>query len=159
MAGSQNDLQTGMYNAVRKFRHAISNEIDTAFLAKIVKYDRSRHVADVQPLANASNGMKSAQFLELPVAESCYMLDEWFDRIRSEFSKLDSNSYNGTSLAGKFPSKRLLRPGVPVVCIVLDRDMDNWDGKGSTFDPNTGRMHDANDSVVIAVLGGNASNG
>lgn len=54
-----------------------------------------------------------------------------------------------------------MRKGVPVVVAVLDRDLDNWGGGRSvnTFTPNTSRLHDGNDSIVIAVLGGDAENG
>ena len=47
---------------------------------------------------------------------------------------------------------------MPVVCVVLDRDNDNWKGgrEANTYDPETLRTHDINDSIVIGVLGGDA---
>ena len=47
---------------------------------------------------------------------------------------------------------------MPVVCVTLDRDNDNWKGgrEVNTYDPETLRTHDVNDSIVIGVLGGDA---
>lgn len=86
------------------------------------------------------------------------MFDEMADALKPEFSKADRDhslpEHSATSLASKLPKRHLMRAGVPVVCAVLDRDNDNWDGSTDTYTPNSGRMHDANDSVVIGVLGG-----
>lgn len=159
MASSQDQILKAPAKAVEMFKNAIFTEIESTYLAKVVSYDSKNHVADVQPLANLSNGQESAQYLDVPVAESCYIVDEILDRLEPEFSKVDSMEHSSSNLAGKLPNKHLMRVGVPVVVAVLDRDMDNWKGGADTFDPNTARNHDANDSVVIAVLGGDAVNG
>lgn len=139
--------------AVRHFKHAIFAESSNFFIAKVVKYDKVNHLADVQPLAKLSTGQTSAQYLELPVTESCYLLDEMVDALKPEFAKADQDH---TNFVGKLPKKHFMRAGVPVVCAVLDRDNDNWKGGRSVeaFEPNSSRMHDANDAVVIGVLGG-----
>lgn len=152
--------------AVRHFKHAIFAESSNFFIAKVVKYDKVNHLADVQPLAKLSTGQTSAQYLELPVTESCYLLDEMVDALKSEFAKADQDhtipahpgapAHIHTNFVGKLPKKHFMRAGVPVVCAVLDRDNDNWKGGRSVeaFEPNSSRMHDANDAVVIGVLGG-----
>lgn len=165
-ATAQNELQNAAYRAVENFRNAMFTETECAYIARITKYDKIKHIADVQPLVKSSEGIDSAQYLDIPVAENCYMLDELVDALRPEFEKTDQNhtipahpgapAHIHTSLAEKLPKKHLLRVGVPVVCVVLDRDNDNWRGgnDASTFMPNTSRTHDANDSVVVGVLGG-----
>lgn len=157
-SSSQAELKKAWYHGFHKFEHGIYAGIKSFYIAKVVSYDQKKHRADVLPLANWSDGTKSAQYLDIPVVESCYMFDEMADALKPEFSKADSDhslpEHSATSLAGKLPKRHLMRAGVPVVCAVLDRDNDNWDGSTDTYTPNSGRMHDANDSVVIGVLGG-----
>lgn len=146
--------------AVKHFKHAIFAESSNFFIAKVVKYDKVNHLADVQPLAKLSTGQVSAQYLELPVVESCYLLDEMVDALKPEFAKADQDhtipAHIHTNFVGKMPKKHFMRAGVPVVCAVLDRDNTNWKGGRSVeaFEPDSSRMHDANDAVVIGVLGG-----
>lgn len=142
-SSSQAELKKAWYHGMHKFEHGIYAGIKSFYIAKVVKYDKKKHLADVLPLANWSDGTKSAQYLDVPVIESCYLWDEWVDAFRPEF-------------VGKLPKRRFMRAGVPVVVAVLDRDNDNWGGGRSvnTFTPNSGRIHDANDSVVIGILGG-----
>ena len=54
-----------------------------------------------------------------------------------------------------------MRAGIPVVAVVLDRDNDNWEGGRAVnnYIPNSSRLHDANDAIIIGVLGGDAENG
>lgn len=166
MTKSQNQAQKAAYKGVRNFKHALFAEIKSNYIAKVIKYDSSNHLADIQPLVNLSTGQQPAQILDVPVSENCYIIDEILDRLKSEFSKVDS--YEDTEgkpisakLVDKYPRKKMMRKGVPVVVAVLDRDIDNWSGGRSTsnFDPETGRMHDINDSIVIGVLGGDAKDG
>ena len=138
---SQAELQTAVYDAIRNFRHAIFAETEVSNLARVIRYDRKNHLADIQPLANMSDGSESAQYLDVPVVENCYIIDEMIDALKSEFKK------------------RLLRPGVVVVYVVLDRDSDNWNRDARTFTPGSTRMHDANDAVIIGIWGGDWKNG
>ena len=164
-SSSQNELQNAAYHAVENFRQAMFTETECCYIARLVRYDKKKHLADVQPLTQLSEGVDSAQYLDIPVAENCYMIDEMIDALKSEFSKVDTNTslpeHESTSFVSKLPKYNLLRVGVPVVCAVLDRDNDNWKGgrDASTFMPNTNRTHDANDSIVIGVLGGDWKNG
>lgn len=164
-SSSQNELQNAAYHAVENFRRAMFTETECCYIARLVRYDKKKHLADVQPLTQLSEGVDSAQYLDIPVAENCYMIDEMIDALKSDFSKVDTNTslpeHESTSFVSKLPKNNLLRVGVPVVCAVLDRDNDNWKGgrDASTFMPNTNRTHDANDSIVIGVLGGDWKNG
>lgn len=162
---SREEALKGAYNGMHKIHHGIFAGIKVAGLAKIVKYDKSKHVADVLPMINNAEGDESAQYLEVPVAENCYIIDEIVDRMKPELAKADSNSHlpehKTTTFVDKLRKKPFLRPGVPVIYVVLDRDTDNWKGgrDSSTFTPATGRMHDANDMIIVGVLGGDATNG
>lgn len=171
MAQSQDSEKSSWYKAMRNFKWGIISKISTAFIAKVVKYDSKKHVADILPLANSSSGEVSAQYLDVPVVTSCYILDEEFERYKSDFEAIDANSripahpgapaHQHTHMVEHMPKKKFMRPGVPVVCVVLDRDNDNWKGgrTANTYTPNSSRLHDANDAVIVGVLGGDAVNG
>lgn len=148
-----------MYNMMEKLHHAFLARMKVGNMAKVVKYHQSTHTADIQPLAKLSDGQVPAQLLDVPVAENCYIIDEILDRLKPELSKVDSQV--GSSIVAKFPKKKLMRPGVPVAYVTLDRDTDNWERgrKANIYMPNTSRLHDINDSVIIGVFGGDAKDG
>lgn len=138
---SENDL--AWYYGIEKLKHGIISEINCAFLAKVIKYSSKKHIADIKPLVRMSNGQESAQFLDIPVSENCYLIDELIDKIRSAMRK------QGVVL----PTRHFMRAGAIVVCVVLDRDSDNFDGSASTYMPNSSRLHNSNDSIIVSVLG------
>lgn len=164
---SQAELKKAWYHGFHKFEHGIYAGIKSFYIAKVVKWDKKKHIADLLPLTKTSDGQVSAQFLDVPVIESCYLLDEMVDALKPEFAKQDKNNtipahdgvppHENTHFVAKMPKKHFMRVGVPVVVAVLDRDVTNWKGGRSVepFMPDSGRTHDANDSVVIGVLGGN----
>ena len=159
MAQSQNEERKATINAMRKFQWGILTGMDNAFIAKVIDYNEGEHTADILPLANSSDGETSAQYLDIPVAESCYMIDEIIERLKPEYKRIDAET--GSNLVDKLPKKKLMRKGVPVIAVVLDRDNDNWEGGRAvnTYTPNSSRVHDANDAIVIGVLGGDAEDG
>ena len=159
MAQSQNEERKAAINAMRKFQWGILAGMDNAFIAKVIDYNEGERTADILPLANSSDGETSAQYLDIPVAESCYMIDEIIERLKPEYEKVDAKT--GSNLADKLPKKKLMRKGVPVVAVVLDRDNDNWEGGRAvnTYTPNSSRVHDANDAIIVGVLGGDAKDG
>ena len=159
MAQSQNEERKAAINAMRKFQWGILAGMDNAFIAKVIDYNEGEHTADILPLANSSDGETSAQYLDIPVAESCYMIDEIIERLKPEYEKVDAKT--GSNLADKLPKKKLMRKDVPVVAVVLDRDNDNWEGGRAvnTYTPNSSRVHDANDAIIVGVLGGDAEDG
>ena len=156
MANSRNELNTYAIRAIKHLNDRNRMSYASAWIGKIVKYNSKKHLADVQPLANLLDGQKSAQVLEIPVSENCYIIDEILERLKPDFTATDTNSHS--NFVSHYPKHRLLRAGVPVVCVVLDRDNDNWKGgrEVNTYNPNTLRAHDINDSIVIGVLGGDA---
>lgn len=162
MANSRNELNKFALKTFKHMKDRSDMENSSAFIAKIVKYDSKKHLADVQPLANLIDGQKASQLLEIPVAENCYIIDEILERLKPDFTATDTNSrisaHDNSNFVSHYPKHKLLRAGVPVVCVVLDRDNDNWKGgrEANTYDPETLRTHDINDSIVIGVLGGDA---
>ena len=162
MANSRNELNKFALETFKHMKDRSDMENSSAFIAKIVKYDSKKHLADVQPLANLIDGQKASQLLEIPVAENCYIIDEILERLKPDFTATDTNSripaHDNSNFVNHFPKHKLLRAGVPVVCVTLDRDNDNWKGgrEVNTYNPNTLRAHDINDSIVIGVLGGDA---
>lgn len=162
MANSRNELNKFALETFKHMKDRSDMENSSAFIAKIVKYDSKKHLADVQPLANLIDGQKASQLLEIPVAENCYIIDEILERLKPDFTATDTNSrisaHDNSNFVSHYPKHKLLRAGVPVVCVVLDRDNDNWKGgrEANTYDPETLRTHDINDSIVIGVLGGDA---
>ena len=162
MANSRNELNKFALETFKHMKDRSDMENSSAFIAKIVKYDSKKHLADVQPLANLIDGQKASQPLEIPVAENCYIIDEILERLKPDFTATDTNSripaHDNSNFVSHYPKHKLLRAGVPVVCVTLDRDNDNWKGgrEVNTYDPETLRTHDINDSIVIGVLGGDA---
>lgn len=144
MANTRNEVTIAVNEGIKRLVHGIMTNIECAQIAKVIKYDAKKHLADIQPLANTSDGQPSAQYLDIPVAANCYLLDEFIDKSKSAFEKGDF----------KLPKKKLMRKGAIVVTVILDRDNDNWDGKANTYMPFTSRLHDANDAIVIGILGG-----
>ena len=159
MAQSQNEERKAWYHAFRNFKWNIVAGMKMAFPAKVISYDKKHHTADIQPLVMNSDGEVSAQYLDVPVVESCYIIDEIIERYKPELKTLDQAAK--TNLVDKLPKKKFMRVGVPVICVVLDRDNDNWEGgrKANIFMPNSSRVHDANDAIIVGVLGGDAING
>lgn len=162
MANSRNELNKFALKTFKHMKDRSDMENSSAFIAKIVKYDSQKHLADVQPLPNLIDGQKASQLLEIPVAENCYIIDEILERLKPDFTAADTNSripaHDSSNFVSHYPKHKLLRAGVPVVCVTLDRDNDNWKGgrEANTYDPETLRTHDINDSIVIGVLGGDA---
>lgn len=165
MANSRNELNKFALKTFKHMKDRSDMENSSAFIAKIVRYDSKKHLADVQPLANLIDGQKASQLLEIPVAENCYIIDEILERLKPDFTAADTNSrisaHDNSNFVSHYPKHKLLRAGVPVVCVTLDRDNDNWKGgrEANTYDPETLRTHDINDSIVIGVLGGDATYG
>ena len=162
MANSRNELNKFALRTFKHMKDRSDMENSCAFIAKIVKYDSKKHLANVQPLANLIDGQNASQLLEIPVAENGYIIDEILERLKPDFTATDTNSripaHDNSNFVNHFPKHKLLRAGVPVVCVTLDRDNDNWKGgrEANTYDPETLRAHDINDSIVIGVLGGDA---
>ncbi|WP_260205583.1 hypothetical protein [Lactobacillus acidophilus] len=147
---------TAWYQAFSKYKGDILKRIECNFLAKVVKYDPKKHIADIQPLTNIADGTPSAQYLDVPVARTCYELDELLDHFKPDYQANDSNSklseHSSSNFIKHYPKKKAMRVGAVVVVAVLDRDSDNWDGTSATYTPASSRTHSANDSVITSVF-------
>jgi len=153
---SQAGLQNSADDAMEKIIHHILLETNVAELAKVVKYDKKKHLADLLPLTNLPNGEPSAQLLDVPVVKSCYQLDELIEKIKPDFNDVDVFTTEhgkkiGSSFVKKLP-KKVMKKDAVVIVLFLNRDMDKWKGGNGTFTPETNRLHDINDGIVIGVI-------
>lgn len=152
----QVNKQNAWYTAFKNFVNSINYDIDCAFPVKVVKYNKSQHLADIQPLNNFSDGSNKAQLLDVPVNACCYEFDEWLASVKADFAKVDAYADDkGIPIASSFVSKipkPLMNVGATVVAVVLDHDTDDWDGTAKPYTPATKRQHDINDSVIMGVI-------
>lgn len=153
---SQDQSQNSGYIAMQNIIHAIRNSIYVAEICKVVKYDKKKHTADVLPLANSSNGENSPQLLDVPVSKNCYQVDELIAAIKDDFNKIDifqteKGKKIGSSLIKHIP-KKVMKKGAIVIALIVDNDTDNWTGSNATFTPETNRMHDINDAIIVGVI-------
>lgn len=123
MANSRNELNTYVIKAIKHLNDRNRMSYASAWIGKIVKYDSKKHLADVQPLANLLDGQKSAQVLEIPVSENCYIIDEILERLKPDFTATDTNSrisaHDNSNFVSHYPKHKLLRAGVPVVLSLI----------------------------------------
>ena len=148
--------QKNWYKAMKNFANSMNYDLDCCYPAKVVKYDKTKHIADLAPLNNFSDGSKKAQILDVQVSKCCYEFDEWLAAVKSDFAKVDGYADDkGIQIASSFVSKipkPLMHEGAVVVAVVFDHDTDDWDGTAKEYTPSTSRQHDINDSVIVGVL-------
>lgn len=155
MADATNELANALAKAFTNIGHDSKIGVNVAYLATVIKYNKSEHTADIQPLANSSDGQVSAQALDVPVSKNCYYMDEWWDRVRGEFGTLDSSKHQTNFLkqmTPQNPKKPQMHKGATVIVVVLDRDYQNWNPGGGTFTPESSRLHDISDSIIIGTI-------
>ena len=145
----QRDKQDAWYNAMQKLVHAITTDIDCAYLARVVSYDSKAHTADIQPLAATSDGAERAQYLDVPVSSTVYAPDELLAALKSEFKIIDKET--GSGLVGALPGPSMAT-GAVVVAVCLDQDSDNYSADGDVYSLASSRQHSANDSVIVGVM-------
>jgi hypothetical protein len=145
----QKDKQDAWYNAMQRLVHAITTDIDCAYLARVVSYDSKNHTADIQPLAATSDGAERAQYLDVPVSFTVYAQDELLAALKSEFKIIDKETGSGLVSALPGPS---MAAGVVVVVICLDQDSDNYSADGDVYSLASSRQHSANDSIIVGVM-------
>lgn len=145
----QKDKQDAWYNAVQRLVHAITTDIDCAYLARVVSYDSKNHTADIQPLAATSDGAKRAQYLDVPVSSTVYAVDELLEALKSELKIVDKETGSGLVNALPGPS---MTTGAVVVVVCLDQDSDNYSADGNVYSLASSRQHSANDSIIVGVM-------
>ena len=84
MSKSKNEELKAMFNMMNKLHHGFLARMKVGNMAKVVKYNKNTHTADIQPLAKSSDGQTPAQLLDVPVSENCYIIDEILDRLKPE---------------------------------------------------------------------------
>lgn len=134
----QASQQKKWYKTFHNMLNSINYDLDCNYHAKVIKYDKTHHTADIQPLNNFSDGSKKAQILDVPVSKCCYQLDEWLMTVKDKFN-------------GALPTP-IMHAGAVVVVTVMDHDMDDWDGTAKEYTPSSGRQHDINDSIIVGVI-------
>lgn len=145
----QKDKQDAWYSAMQKLVHAITTDIDCAYLARVVNYDSKNHAADIQPLAATSDGAVRAQYLDVPVSSTVYAVDELLQALKSEFKIVDKQTGSGLVDALPAPS---MTAGATVLVVCLDQDSDNYAGDGEIYSLASSRQHSANDSIIVGVM-------
>lgn len=145
----QKDKQDAWYSAMQKLVHAITTDIDCAYLARVVSYDSKTHTADIQPLAATSDGAERAQYLDVPVSSTVYAPDELLAALKSEFKIIDKKT--GSGLVGALPGSSMTT-GAVVVVVCLDQDSDNFSADGDVYSLASSRQHSANDSIIVGVM-------
>lgn len=151
----QANKQNTWYKTFEHFQNALNFATDCGYQAKVISYDKTKHIADIQSLANYSDGSGKAQMLEVPVSACCYEFDEWLEKVKDDLAKVDAYVADGTAMNTHFVDKipkPLMKPGAIVIVSVMDNDTDNWDGSNSTYTPTSGRQHDINDSMIVGVI-------
>lgn len=152
----QASQQKNWYKTFHNMLNNINYDLDCNYHAKVIKYDKTHHTADIQPLNNFSDGSKKAQILDVPVSKCCYEFDEWLAAVKGDFGKVDGYADDkGIQIASSFVSKiptPIMHVGAVVVVTVMDHDMDDWDGTAKEYTPSSGRQHDINDSIIVGVI-------
>lgn len=140
MANNQK-LQESFHNLLKSVIEQTKFETNVGEWAKVVRYDATKHVADVQPLISDDNGQDDGRIInECPVLYSAYGVD----LLRKEIISKAKDAMKSIDL---HPTMKV---GATVYIVFNNRDMDNFTGK--EFTKSTERMHDINDAVVIGVL-------
>lgn len=145
----QKDKQDAWYSAMQKLVHAITTDIDCAYLARVVSYDSKNHTADIQPLAATSDGAERAQYLDVPVSSTVYAIDELLEALKSEFKIIDKKT--GSVIVDALPGPSMTT-GAVVVAVCLDQDSDNYSADGDVYSLASSRQHSANDSIIVGVM-------
>lgn len=145
----QKDKQDAWYSAMQRLVHAITTDIDCAYLARVVSYDSKNHTADIQPLAANSDGSERAQYLDVPVSSTVYAVDELLAALKSEFKIIDKET--GSGLVDALPGPSMAN-GAVVVVVCLDQDSDNYAADGNIYSLASSRQHSANDSIIVGVM-------
>ena len=127
--------------AAQAIAEAASRDNHTCLVGKIVKYDKAKHVADVQPLSEDLSGDKMGIINDVTVPFSIYWIDEMWEQISDYLSGVKVTS----------PPKKLVK-GTEVTMIIHDYCLDGYQvGKGYFGREEDPREHNLNDAIVVAI--------
>lgn len=125
---------------LRTLPKMINRDIDCIALGRVIKYDKSQHEADVQPLPLDKDGNKRTPFNYCVVPSSIYQTDK-------SFETLEQNPRN------HFHGYKPMKVGSLVVVGACDREIDNLNTQSKdNYKIGTKRMHSFNDSVILGVV-------
>ncbi|VDG23659.1 hypothetical protein [Lactiplantibacillus mudanjiangensis] len=132
--------ETPLHDFFDAFGEVIKQQIAGATIARIVKYDKDKHEADVQPLFLQTNGDKKSMILACPVVQSCYAGDELQEKL--------------AKLVPEFKADPpMLVEGSTVVVIFNDENMDNYEnGDGNLIKVDSETRHQVSSGIVVGVI-------
>lgn len=116
--------------------------LNTAFIGKIVSFDKNKKTATVQPLtmtkAYGQKAKKQAVLSNVPVLHNA--------QYKLTYRYIDCENFAG----GYFAERGYIEAGDICVCVVSDRDITEAK-KGNSAVPNLGH-HEMHNALVVGVL-------
>lgn len=138
---TKSKMQEEFHGLMGDLLHKSNYQVNVGDFAKVVKYDKARHVADVLPLVSDTDGMDTPAIInECPVLYPCYAVDE----LRKEIKGLATKSL------APIKERPTMKTGATVFIVFNNRDLDNFEK--SSYTKASERMHSINDAVVVGVL-------
>jgi len=130
-------------SALEAFVDYIGSAFRVCIPARITKYDKKNHTADVQPLIKDNSGDNPGIIQDVLVAKSVYMIDEIWEHMNDYIS--------GAKIT---PPKKLIKVGSEVAVVFCDYSIDNYTpGNGKIVSRGTDdRQHNVNDGIIVALI-------
>lgn len=136
--------------AAQAIAQAASRDNHNCLVGKIVKYDKTEHIADVQPLVQDLSGDKMGIINNVEVPFSVYWVDEVWEHIAGYLTPICPKDGPGTTKVTP-PPKKLVK-GTEVTMIIHDYCLDGYQvGKGYFEREDDPREHDLNDAIIVAI--------
>lgn len=136
-------IENPLSQAFESFGDYLGSTFHVSMPARITKYDKDSHKADVQPLIKDNSGDNPGIIQNVDVAKSVYLIDEIWDKMSSYIS--------GAKIT---PPDKLVRKGAEVIIVFCDYSMDSYSpGKGKIVSRGPDdRQHNVNDAVIVALM-------
>ncbi|KRK87574.1 hypothetical protein FD17_GL000973 [Lentilactobacillus sunkii DSM 19904] len=136
--------------AAQAIAEAASRDNHNCLVGKIVKYDKTHHLADVQPLVEDLSGDKMGIINNVTVPFSIYWLDEVWEHMADYLTPVCPKDGQGTMKITP-PPKKLVK-GTEVTLIIHDYCLDDYEvGKGYFGRDEDPREHDVSDAIIAAI--------
>lgn len=129
--------------ALEAFGDYMGSAFRVCIPARITKYDKKNHTADVQPLIKDNSGDNPGIIQDVCVAKSVYMIDEIWEHMNDYIS--------GAKIT---PPKKLIKVGTEVTVVFCDYSIDHYtpgDGKIVSRGSDD-RQHNVNDGIIVALM-------
>ena len=131
--------------ALEAFGDYMGSTFRVCIPARITKYDKKHHTADVQPLIKDNSGDNPGIIQDVLVAKSVYMIDEIWDKM---------DDYISGDKIKITPPKKLIKVGTEVTVVFCDYSIDHYkpgDGKIVSRGSDD-RQHNVNDGIIVALM-------